>query len=154
MESEHENLSTHSQNEDACITGAESTAAEASVGQLKLSAMSTLQESPHRSFEVPVSPSVVSALKRCRETATNLALASKIRQRPAVGDLESISSTSGRKFSDQANDKDNITLAAQNGRTLWLLMYIALVTTCPLINSAIYTRWRGKFMNLKKGPLK
>lgn len=146
------------------MTRAESTAmAEASVGQLKLSAVSTLQESSShgQSFKVPIGPSVVSALKRCRETATKLAFASKIHcQKSAVDrDLESISSTSGRKFSDQANESQDdriTTLAAQNGRrTLWLLTYIALVATvCPLIGSAIFTRWRGKFMNpITKGRL-
>lgn len=171
ISSEHLNL-TNVQDEDTPMKGVEYTAAEALMGQLKLSAVLTFQISPHQNFEAPVKYPVVSALKRCGEKARNLALTCNFHQRSGVDDQEPCSSASGRNFTDQPHEQEVVSrgsnkrvlqagswnselalVSAQNRRNLWLLMYLALVTTCPLIGSAFLIRWRGKLMNMTKGLL-
>lgn len=102
MKSERNNLSS----EDDSMT----TSTEASVDQLKQSALASLKG--------PLQVSVNSSFKRFgKETAA-------------------ISC--------------NGTVTTKNRRTLWLLTYIAIATTCPVIGAAIFTRWRGTFKNLTK----
>lgn len=106
MKTKHKNLSS----EDDRMTSS----TEASVDQLKQSALASLQG--------PSQVTVSSSFKRFgKETAA-------------------ISS----------NRKDNGTVTTKNRRTLWLLTYIAIATTCPVIGAAIFTRWRGTFKNLTR----
>lgn len=128
------------------------------------------QESP----EVPVSKSVLTHLNNCKEVAISLAESGKKYSSSMLKELtvEDASSKeiksgilSGRnnktlstphdRASHRLNPRDPIVkgfagVAAQNRRTLWVLTYIALVTTCPLIGSALYMKWRGKIADLTK----
>ena len=123
-----------------------------------------LRDCTVQAIEVPVSSAATSPLKNCREVATKLALSGKSNQKLSVKDSE-FSGGSLRTFSpraitekvkteagrDQRRQKENASnvigykwLAAQNRRTMWLLTYVALVTTCPWIGSLLFFWWRRK----------
>jgi len=57
----------------------------------------------------------------------------------------------------ESNDhllKGLIGVGAQNRRMMWLLVYVAVVTSCPLIGSALFFRARGRIAALTKRLLK
>lgn len=152
-------------------------AAEATTAQLKESTMLALQNSSlrHRALKVPVTSLVTSPLSTCREVTTSLT-SSRIHSRglsllevPKSDCNSSKSEDISCKCNNEllqkpktqiqragANDanKGLAVVAAQNRKTLWLLTYIALVTTCPLIGSALLFRWRGKITAFTKRLLK
>jgi hypothetical protein len=154
-------------------------AAEATTAQLKESTMLALQNSSlrHRALKVPVTSLVTSPLSTCREVTTSL-VSSRIHSR-GLSLLEVPKSDCNSSKSEDISCKCNNELlqkpktqtqtqraggnnankglavvAAQNRKTLWLLTYIALVTTCPLIGSALLFRWRGKITAFTKRLLK
>lgn len=152
-------------------------AAEATTARLKESTVLALQNSPlrDRALKVPVTSLVTSPLSTCREVTASL-VSSRIHTR-GLSSLEvpksDVSNSKSEDISCKCNNelllkpktqtqrggannpnKGLAVVAAQNRKTLWLLTYIALVTTCPLIGSALLFRWRGKITAFTKRLLK
>lgn len=154
-------------------------AAEATTAQLKESTVLALQNSSlrHRTLKVPVTSLVTSPLSTCREVTTSL-VSSRIQSRgqsllevpksdwnncksedtscKCNNELLQKPKTQTQTQRGGANNanKGLAVVAAQNRKTLWLLTYIALVTTCPLIGSALLFRWRGKITAFTKRLIK
>jgi hypothetical protein len=111
-------------------------------------AVMTLAESRNKfTIKIPEELRAVNALTR-QDTAKNLSNTTNQKGPTQKG--------SGRRQLE-SNDrllKGLIGVGAQNRRMMWLLVYVAVVTTCPLIGSALFFRARGRIAALTKRLLK
>jgi hypothetical protein len=111
-------------------------------------AVMTLAESRNKfTIKIPEELRAVNGLTR-QDSAKNLSNTTN-RKGPAQ-------KGSGRRQLE-SNDrllKGLIGVGAQNRRMMWLLVYVAVVTSCPLIGSALFFRARGRIAALTKRLLK
>lgn len=110
-----------------------------------------------QSLEVPVNRSVVADLGNCVEATRDLLgrdYDSERKRSPVSAASEHHhqnrpTQTKAEGSAGQLNlMRDLEGLTSQNRRTLWLLTYVALITTFPLLGSALVVRTRGKILDV------
>ncbi|XP_024366043.1 uncharacterized protein [Physcomitrium patens] len=133
----------------------------------KHSTLRALRDCAIQATEIPKSPALRSPLINRREIVTKRALPDKCYHRFNMKDSKfgsgTLSSPSNRVIAEKSTPVGNgeqkselrasnfpgyTWLAAQHRRTLCLLTYIALVTTCPWLGTAVFLWWRRKAVNI------
>eukprot|EP00249_Psilotum_nudum_P015337 c25272_g2_i2 orf=241-2298(-) len=120
----------------------------------------SLQEWTDSAMELPDSSALVSSLSNCTQALSNLAMERDGNRKVASG--SSIQDTIPRPSIDFVhNDSESLKvgllvlksikgIVAQNRHALWLLAYVAIITTWPLLRSALFLNIYRRLRVLRK----
>ncbi|CAM6125529.1 unnamed protein product [Calypogeia fissa] len=112
-----------------------------------------------RTIEVPISGAVVAEFGNCMEATKDLLVSSDSTDKKGGASASEQRQNHSSQMKEEASrplnlKRDLAGLRSQNRRTLWLLTSVALVTTFPLLGSALLVRSRGRIVDVYRRWLK